>query len=65
MSLFDLVENQNSVRRPHDRFGEQSALVEPDISGRSSDQARNRVRLGVFAHIESQELDTENFGKLF
>ena len=64
MRLFDLVEHEHRMRRSHDRLGQQSALIKADISRRRADQPRNRVRLGVFAHVEANELDAEHLGKL-
>ena len=65
MRFFDLVENQNSMRCSHDRLGQQSALIKSDISRRRTDQPRNGVRFGIFAHIETHEFDAEYLGKLF
>jgi len=40
-----------------DGVGEQSALVEPDIAGRCTDQPRDGVALHIFGHVEADELD--------
>ena len=37
----------------------QAALVEADIAGRCADQARDRVALHIFGHVEADELDAE------
>ena len=65
MRLLDLIEYQHGMRRPHYRLGQQSALVKTDIPRRSSDQPRDRMRLGIFAHVVTQEFDAEYIGKLF
>src|SRR5580765_2696038 len=65
MRFLDLVEHEHRMRCPHYRLGEQSALVKSDISWRRSDQPRHGVRLGVFAHVVTQEFDAEHLGKLF
>ena len=38
---------------------EQAALVEADVARRRADQARHRVALHVFGHVEADELDAE------
>ena len=65
MGLFDLVKHEHRMRRPHYRLGQQPALIEADVPGRGTDEPRDRVRLGVFAHVETDEFDTEDLGKLF
>ncbi len=39
MRFFDLVEQQHGVRFLGDRFGQQAALVKPDVARRRADQA--------------------------
>ncbi len=65
MCFFDFVQNKNRMRMTHNRIGKQSALIKTDISRRRTDEARNRVRFGVFAHIVAQKFHAENFRKLF
>ena len=45
-----------SVRSP--------ALVEADVAGRRADQPRNRVALHVLGHVEAQQFDAHDAGKL-
>src|SRR5580698_2145594 len=47
-----------------DRFREQATLIEAYIARRRADETRHRVPLHVFRHIEAQELDTHDRGKL-
>ena len=64
VGLLDLVEQQHAVRLLGDRFGEQPALVEAHVARRRADQARDRVALHVFGHVEAQELHAERDGEL-
>ena len=64
MRLLDLVEQQHAVRMLGDGFGEQAALVEADVSRRRADQARHRVPLHVFGHVEADEFDADRDGEL-
>ena len=59
MRLLDLVEQQHAMRMLVDAVGQQAALVEADIAGRRADQARDRVALHIFRHVEAQQLDAE------
>jgi hypothetical protein len=59
MGLLDLVEQQHAVRVLVDAIGQQAALVEADIAGRRADQARDRVPLHVFRHVEAQHLHAQ------
>ena len=52
VGLLDLVEQDHRVRAPADRFGELAALVVADVPGRCPDQPRDRVLLGVLAHVD-------------
>ena len=64
MRLLDLVEQQHAMRMLVDAVGEQAALVEADIAGRRADQARHRVPLHIFRHVEADQFDAERGGKL-
>ena len=64
MRLFNFVEQQHAVRVLIDRVGEQSALVEADIAGRSANQPTHRVTLHIFGHVESDQLNAERDGEL-
>ncbi len=46
------------------RFGQQTAVIEADVAGRRADQARNRMALHVFGHVEAQQLDAHDLGEL-
>ena len=59
MGFLHLVEQQYRVRMLRDRFRQQPALIEADVSGRSTDQARDGVAFHVFGHVEPNELDAE------
>src|SRR5688500_18622511 len=64
MRLFDLVQNKDGVRRSRDSVGKQSALIEPNVSSKCADQARKRVWLRIFAHVNSDEFDPQVHCKL-
>ena len=59
MRLLDFVEQQHAMRMLVDAVGQQAALVEADIARRRADQARNRVALHIFRHVEAQQFDAE------
>ena len=59
MGLFDFVEQKHAMGMLIDRVGQQAALVETDIAGRCADQARNRVALHIFRHVEADQFDAE------
>ena len=59
MRLLDFVEQQHAMRMLVDAVGQQTALVETDIAGRRADQARDRVPLHVFRHVEADQFDAE------
>ena len=59
MSLLDLVQQQHAVRMLVDAIGEQAALVEADITRRRADQARDRMPLHIFRHVEADYLHPE------
>src|SRR6267378_4099193 len=60
MCLLDLVEQQHGVWGLADRVRQQAALIEPDVTRRGADQARDGVRLHVLAHVVAQEADAEH-----
>ncbi len=64
VGLLDLIEQQHAVRLLGDGFGQQTALVEPDVARRRADQARHGVTLHVFGHVETHQLDTQRLGQL-
>ena len=57
VSLLDLIQQQHAMRLLGDGLGQQTALVESDISGRCTDQTRHRVPLHVLGHVEADQLD--------
>src|SRR6478752_1430204 len=42
-----------------DGVGQQAALVEPDVARRRADQARHRMPLHIFRHVEADQLQSE------
>jgi hypothetical protein len=59
MRFFDFVEQQDTVRLLGDGLGHQSTLIETNVPGRRTDQARYRVTFHVFRHVETHELVAE------
>src|SRR3546814_4208085 len=57
--LLDLVEQQHAVRRLDDLLGQQAALVEADVARGRADQAADRMRFHVLAHVEAHQLDAQ------
>ena len=55
MRLLDLVEQHDLIGPPPHRFGERAAFLVADIAGRRADQARDRVLLHVFRHVDAQQ----------
>ena len=53
VSLLDLVEQHHRIGAAANRFGELTALVVADVSGRRTDEARHRVLLHVLAHVDT------------
>src|SRR5207245_6471494 len=53
--LLALVEQEHRVRPPAARLRELATLIKADVSGRRADEARDRVLLHVFAHVEADE----------
>src|SRR5262245_29307663 len=47
-----------------DRFGQETALIEPDIARRRTDETRDGMPLHVLRHVEAHELDAERQRKL-
>ncbi len=58
MRLLDLIEQKHAMRMLIDAVGQEAALIEADIAGRRADQARDRMALHIFAHVEAQKLNT-------
>ena len=55
MRLLDLVEQHHLIRPPPHRLGERAAFLVADIAGRRADQARDRMLLHVFRHVDADE----------
>ena len=53
--LLDLVEQHDRVRVALHLFGELPAFFVPDVSGRRSNQLRDRVLLHVLGHVEADQ----------
>ena len=64
MCLFDLVEQQHRVRMLGDGFGEEPALVEAHVARWRADQPRHGMALHILGHVETNQLDSHNAGKL-
>ena len=44
--------------------GQNPALIEADIAGRRADEARHRVPLHIFGHVETDQLHAERSSQL-
>ena len=64
MRLLDFIEQQHAVRMLVDRLGQQAALIETDIARRRADQARHRMPLHVFGHVEAHQFHAHGDGQL-
>src|SRR5215813_13971735 len=64
MRFLNLIEQKDTVRRFIDRIGQQPTLIETNITWWSADKPRHGVTLHVLRHVESDEFDPHNFGKL-
>ena len=62
--FFDFVEQKHAVRFFGDRFRELAALLISHVTGRGANQAAHRVALHVFGHIEADEINAHDIGKL-
>ena len=51
--LLDLVEQDDRVGATADGLGELAALLVADVAGRRTDEAGDRVPLGVLAHVDA------------
>src|SRR2546427_828497 len=56
MSLFDLVEQDHAVGFSAHRLGEVAALLVADVAGRRADEARDRMLLHEFGHVDADEM---------
>ena len=55
MRLLDLVEQDDLIGPPPHRLGERAAFVVTDIARRRADQARDRMLLHVFRHVDADQ----------
>ena len=65
VGFFDLVEQQHAVGRAADGVGELAAVFVADIAGGRTDEARHGVLLGIFAHVEVDQLNAQLLGEHF
>ena len=56
MRLFHLIKEDDRIGLAAHRLGQLSALVVADVAGRRADQARDRIFLHIFAHINAHEV---------
>ena len=55
MSFFNFVEEHDCIRTAANLLGELAAFFVADVSRRRADQARDRVFLHVFGHVDAQQ----------
>ena len=55
MRLLDLVEEHDLIGPAPHRFGQRAALLVTDVSRRRADQARDRMFLHVFRHVDADQ----------
>ncbi|OPZ77664.1 MAG: hypothetical protein BWY79_01082 [Actinobacteria bacterium ADurb.Bin444] len=55
MGLFDLIQQDNTIRFPPHGFSELASLFVPDITGRGAHQAADGVLLHVLGHVYLNE----------
>ena len=55
MGLFDLIEQHHGERLATNLLGEFAALFVTDVSRRSTKQARSRIFLGEFRHVDTNQ----------
>src|SRR5450830_1184595 len=60
MGLFDFIEQQHRMRLLGNRFGQQTTLVETDITRWRTDQAADRMTLHVLGHVKANQLDAHD-----
>ena len=64
MRLFDFVQQHHGMRVLVDAVGQETTLIEADITGRCAEQTRHGMTFHIFRHVEAQHLDAERGGKL-
>ncbi len=55
MRLLDLIEQQDAIRSAADGFGQLTAFLVADVSGRRAEQSGHCVLLPIFGHIDSNK----------
>src|SRR5207247_7732151 len=55
MGLLDLVEENDRIRSPADRFGQLAAFVLADVARRCAQQPGDRVLLLILRHVEPDQ----------
>ena len=63
--LFDLVEQQYTMRLFSDSFCQQATLVETDIARRCAYQTAHGMALHILGHVEPKQFDAHDVGQLF
>ena len=61
--LLYLVEEEHAVRGLADGIGQETAVLIAHVSGRRTDELCHGMLLGVFAHVEANQLDAEFLGE--
>ena len=56
MRLFDFVEQDHAVRFAAHRFRQIAAFIVADVAGRRTDQARDRMLLHEFRHVDTNQV---------
>ena len=64
MRFLDFIQQHHRVRVFGHCFGQQSTLVETDVTRRRTDQPRHRVALHVLGHIKANQLDAQHHCQL-
>jgi hypothetical protein len=55
MRLFDFVEEHHAIRSAADGFGELTAFLVADISGRRAEETADRVLFAILRHVNAHE----------
>ncbi len=64
MCFFNFIQQHYAEGMSVDGISQQAGLLKTDISGRSPDQAGDRVLFHVFAHVKTHKLNAHHGGKL-
>src|SRR5665213_2580504 len=55
MRLLDFIEQNDGIGGALHTLGELTAFLVPDVSGRGTDELRNRMLLHEFGHVETDQ----------